>query len=208
MSHAAGKGRGAGRRTSVAAVVLAAGRATRMGGAKLSLPVGGRPMVQRVVDAALGSKAAPIIVVLGGDAEAVTQALAGRPVSVVVNPDYTDGMSTSLRAGLSAVDPGADGAVVLLGDQPFVSSALIDALIDAFATSGRPVVRPSLAGRPANPVLVAAELFPEIAAERGDVGARNVVARHAGDVCLIPVDDPRELADIDSPQEYEKEKGA
>jgi molybdenum cofactor cytidylyltransferase len=208
MSRAAGNGRGSGRRTSVTAVVLAAGRATRMGGAKLSLPIGGRPMVQWAVDAALGSKAAQTIVVVGGDAEAVTRALSGRPVRVVVNPDYADGMSTSLRAGLSAVDPGADGAVVLLGDQPFVSSALIDALIDAFAACGKRVVRPSLAGRPANPVLLAADLFPDVAAERGDVGARHVVARHAGDVCLIPVDDPHELLDIDSAQEYEKEKGA
>jgi molybdenum cofactor cytidylyltransferase len=208
VSRVAGEDESGDERGFVSAVVLAAGRATRMGGAKLLLPVGGRPMVQRVVDASLGSKASQTIVVVGSEAQAVTEALAGRPVTVVVNPDYAYGMSTSLRAGLSAVDPAADGAVILLGDQPFVSSALLDALIDRFATCGKPVVRPSAGGQPANPVLVSAALFPEIAAECGDVGGRHVVARRAGDVCLVPVDDPHELVDIDSPQEYEKEKGA
>jgi molybdenum cofactor cytidylyltransferase len=193
-------------RVSVAAVVLAAGRATRMGGGKLALPVGGRPMVQRVVDAALGSRASSTILVVGNEADEVLAAVAGRPVTVVVNPDYEDGMSTSLRAGLGAVDPAVDGALVLLGDQPFVSSALLDALIDRFARCGKPVVRPSAGGRPGNPVLFSATLFPEIARERGDVGGRHVVERRPDEVCLVAVDDPHELVDIDSPREYEKER--
>jgi molybdenum cofactor cytidylyltransferase len=195
-------------RRSVSAVVLAAGRATRMGGGKLLLPVGGRPMVQRVVDASLGSKATQTIVVVGNEAEGVMEAMAGRPVTVVVNPDYADGMSTSLRAGLSAVDAAADGALILLGDQPFVSSALLDALIDRFASCGKSVVRPSSGGRAGNPVLVSAKLFSEIAGEHGDVGGRHVVERAGADVCMVPVDDPHELVDIDSPQAYEKEKDA
>jgi molybdenum cofactor cytidylyltransferase len=196
------------RHDRVSAVVLAAGRATRMGGAKLLLPVGGRPMVQRVVDASLGSRVSQTIVVVGNEARGVRDALAGRPVEVVVNPDYADGMSTSLRVGLAAVDPSADGAVILLGDQPFVSSALVDTLIDRFAACGKLVVRPSVTGRPANPVLISATLFDELAAERGDVGGRRVLERRADDVCLVPVDDPHELVDIDSLQEYEKERDA
>jgi molybdenum cofactor cytidylyltransferase len=179
-----------------------------MGGGKLVLPVGGRPMVQRVVDAALGSRASSTILVIGNEAEEVLEAVAGRPVTVVVNPDYAEGMSTSLRAGLAAVDPAADGALVLLGDQPFVSSALLDALIDRFARVGKPVVRPSAEGRPGNPVLFSATLFPEIVGERGDVGGRRVIERLADEVCMVPVDDPHELVDIDSPQEYEEEKDA
>jgi molybdenum cofactor cytidylyltransferase len=196
----------AGGRVSVAAVVLAAGRATRMGGGKLVLPVGGRPMVQRVVDASLGSRASSTILVVGNEAEEVLEAVAGRPVTVVVNPDYADGMSSSLRAGLAAVGPAANGALVLLGDQPFVSSALLDALIDRFARCGKPVVRPSAAGHPGNPVLISATLFAEIAGERGDVGGRHVVERRPDEVSLVPVDDPHELVDIDSPREYEKER--
>ena len=208
MSDVAREARHAGGRDSVAAVVLAAGRATRMGGAKMLLPVGGRPMVQRVVDASLDSKASQTIVVVGNEAEKVSEALAGRPVTVVVNPDYADGMSTSLRAGLMAVDPTADGAIILLGDQPFVSSALLDGLIDRFACCAEHVVRPSVGGRPGNPVLVSAALFPELAEERGDVGGRHVIERRADEVCMVPVDDPHELVDIDSPPEYEEEKDA
>jgi molybdenum cofactor cytidylyltransferase len=192
----------------VAALILAAGRATRMGSTKVLLPLGGRPMVRRVVDAALASQAAPTVVVVGADAAAVTRALEGMPVAVVVNPDYDEGMSTSLRAGLAALGPEVAGALILLGDQPFVTAALLDTLIDRFATCGKAVVRPSVGGRPANPVLVAAALFPELAAERGDVGGRHVIARRAADVCLVPVADPHELTDIDSPQDYEKEKDA
>ena len=191
---------------SVAAVVLAAGRATRMGGGKLALPVGGRPMVQRVVDAALGSRATATIVVVGNEAEEVLDAVEGRPVTVVMNPDYAEGMSTSLRAGLAAVDPAADGALVLLGDQPFVSSALLDVLIDRFARCRKPVVRPSADGRPGNPVLFGSTLFAELAAERGDVGGRHVIERRPDEVSLVAVDDPHELVDIDSPLEYEKER--
>jgi molybdenum cofactor cytidylyltransferase len=195
-----------GARGFVSAVVLAAGRATRMGGGKLLLPVDERPMVQRVVDASLGSHASQTIVVVGHDAEGVMQALGDRPVTVVMNPDYAEGMSTSLRAGLSAVDPAADGALILLGDQPFVSSSLLDVLIDRFAQCEEPVVRASVGGRPGNPVLVSASLFREIARERGDVGGRHVIERLGDDVCLVPVDDPHQLVDIDSPQEYEKEQ--
>jgi len=199
--HAAGRG-------VVAAVVLAAGRATRMGGAKLLLPVGGRPMIQRVVDASLGSKASQTIVVVGHEAEKVSEALAGRPVTLVMNADYAKGMSTSLRAGLSAVDPAAAGALILLGDQPFVSAALLDALIDRFARSEKRIVRPSVDGRPGNPVLVGATLFAELAGEQGDFGGRRVIERRADEVCMVPIDDPHELVDIDSPCGYEKEKDA
>ncbi len=190
----------------VAAVVLAAGRARRMGGAKLLLPVGGIPMVRRVVDAALRSRVSETIVVVGHEAQGVRAALDGLPVRVVANADYARGMSSSLRAGLAAVDATADGALILLGDQPFVSAALLDQLIDRFGACGKPVVRPALDGRPANPVLVGAALFPELMRERGDVGGRRVVERRPEDVCLVPVDDPRQLVDVDSPEQYAKER--
>lgn len=196
--------RGARPAVAVSAVVLAAGRATRMGGGKLLLPVDGRPMVRCVVDAALASGVAEVIVVLGHQADDVREVLADMPVTVVVNPDFAYGMSTSLRAGLGAVDPAANGVVILLADQPFLTSALIDTLIERFASTGKAVVRPSVAGKPANPVLVSSALVPELVAEEGDIGGRRVVGRHAADVCLVPVEDPHELVDIDSPGQYEK----
>jgi molybdenum cofactor cytidylyltransferase len=192
----------------VCGVVLAAGRASRMGGHKVLLPIGGRAMVQRVVEASLESLASQTIVVVGHDAPAVLQAIEGRPVVTVVNPDYAAGMSTSLHLGILAADPACDAVVVLLADQPFVTAALIDALIERFALCRSPVVRPLAGTQPANPVLLSAELFPEILEERGDVGARRVVERHADQVCLVPVVDPHLCADIDSPAEYEREKDA
>ncbi|MFH0916575.1 MAG: nucleotidyltransferase family protein [bacterium] len=188
---------------SVSAVVLAAGRATRMGGQKVLLPLGGRSVVQWVVDAALGSRAVETIVVLGHDAGMVNEALDGRPVTVVVNPDYARGMSTSLQAGLRAVHPGCDAAVFLLGDQPFVTSALVDQLIHRFAETRKGVVRPVVGDRPAHPVLMSAALFPEILEQRGDVGGREIARRHLGQLCLVPVDDPRLDLDIDTSKDYE-----
>jgi molybdenum cofactor cytidylyltransferase len=179
-----------------------------MGEQKLLLPVGGRPMVRRVVDAALGSRAARTIVVVGHESDAVLAALDDAPVIVAMNADYADGMSTSLQAGLRASAGRCDAAVFLLGDQPYVTSTLLDEMIDRFASTGAAVVRPAVCGRPANPVLLGAELFEEILEQRGDVGGREVVERHADDVSLVSVDDPRVCVDVDSPQDYEATREA
>lgn len=196
-----------GAEVSVTAVVLAAGRAARMGAQKLLLSLGERPMVQWTVDAALGSKATKTIVVVGHEAGLVAEALEDRPVTVVLNPDYAEGMSTSLQVGVRAAGEACDAVIFLLGDQPFVTSALLDRLIDRFAETQHVVVRPLLGDRPGNPVLMSAALFPEILEQRGDVGGRDIVQRHLGEVCLVPVDDPRLVADIDSPQDYEAARG-
>jgi molybdenum cofactor cytidylyltransferase len=173
-----------------------------MGAQKLLLPVGGRPMVRRVVDAAVGSRAARTIVVIGHEADAVREALDGAPVVVTANGDYAAGMSTSLQAGLRATPGMCGAAIFLLGDQPYVTSALLDEMIDRFVSTGAAVVRPVVGGRHANPVLMSAALFPEILEQRGDVGGREIVERHAGEVSLISVDDPRLCVDVDSPLDY------
>lgn len=187
---------------SVAAIVLAAGCATRMGSQKVLLKLEARSLVQRAVDAALGSRASRTIVVVGHEAGPVTDDLAGRPVTVVVNPAYAAGMSTSLQAGVRAAGA-CDAAIFLLGDQPYVTTRLIDRLIERFAETGKAVVRPLAGARPANPVLLSAALFPEILEQRGDVGGREIVERHPGEVCLVPLDDLQAVMDIDSPQDYE-----
>jgi molybdenum cofactor cytidylyltransferase len=172
-----------------------------MGSQKVLLELGDRSLVQRVVDAALGSRAARTIVVVGHEAGPVTDQLTGRPVTVVVNLEYAAGMSTSLQAGVRAAGA-CDAAVILLGDQPFVTPALLDQLIERFAETGKAVVRPLVGGRPANPVLLSAALFREILEQRGDVGGREIVERHPDEVCLVPLDDPVVVVDIDSPQDY------
>lgn len=190
----------------VPAVVLAAGRSTRMGAQKLLLPVEGRPMVERVVAAAEGSGVAETVVVVGSEADAVRAALADHPVRIVMNPDHGQGMSTSLRAGLSALPPGCDAVLFVLGDQPFVTPAVMDRLIWRFAETGAGIVRPLAGSGPAHPVLLAAEYFPEILALEGDVGAREILARHPQDVTYIELDDSRSTLDVDTPADYQAAK--
>ena len=188
---------------SVAAVVLAAGLASRMGSQKVVLPLLGRPLVRWVVDAAMGSRAVKTIVVVGHQADLVTEVLKGEAVSLVPNPDYAQGMSTSLQAGLRAGGAEHDGAVFLLGDQPFVTASLVDLLIERFEQTGKAIIRPVVDGRPTNPVLMSKALYAEILRQRGDVGGRRVVEQHSEDICLVAVDDPGLLMDIDSASDYE-----
>jgi len=190
----------------VLGVVLAAGMATRMGGDKVLRPVGGRPMVERVVDAALASRLAGTVVVVGHRAGDVRAALQGRPVHVVDNPAFAHGLSTSVHAALCGIDPGYGAALFLLADQPFVTASLIDRLLDAYVSTGSPIVRPEVDGRPGNPVLFSARLFPDLLLETGDRGGRDVVRRHASEVCLVHTDDPRAGLDIDSPEDYERSR--
>jgi molybdenum cofactor cytidylyltransferase len=188
----------------VVGVVLAAGAATRMGGAKVLLPVGGRPMVERVVDAALASRLADVLVVTGNEGDEVRRILAGKRVRVIDNPSFGGGLSTSVHAALRHIGHEADAALFLHADQPFVTAGLIDRLLDEHAAAGKLIVRPESDGRAANPVLFPARLFPELERETGDRGGRDVAQRHAAEVHLVPVDDPRLCLDVDSPEDYER----
>jgi len=187
---------------SVSAVVLAAGCATRMGRQKVLLPIDGRPLLRWVTDAALASAARETIVVIGCEAERVSEALEGQAVRVVFNPAYAEGLSTSVRAGIRAVDATCGAALFLMGDQPFVTAAVIDRFIAAFVETGSSVVRAMVGDRPANPVLMSADLFPEILQQDGDVGGRAVAVRHATDASLFQLD-ARTAMDVDAPGDYE-----
>jgi molybdenum cofactor cytidylyltransferase len=188
----------------VTAVVLAAGRGTRMGGPnKLALPLDGRPLVDHVVAAAQASQADRVIVVTGHEPERVRAALAGRSVAYVHNPDHADGLSTSLRAGLSAVAEDADAVVVLLADMPRVTPAVIDRLIAAYApVEGRSICVPTVGGRRGNPILWDRRFLTEMSHVEGDAGARALLDRHGDVVCEVPMTDDATLADVDTPDAY------
>ena len=160
-------------------------------------------MVQWVVDAALGARVAETIVVVGCDADSVRGSLRDRPVKFAVNPDYELGMSTSLRAGVSAVGPGCDAVVFLLGDQPLVTSAVVDLLVARYVQTGAWIVRPVVDGRLCHPVLMSAALFPEIFDLQGDFGGREIAQRHLERQELVPLDAPGLEVDVDTPEEYE-----
>lgn len=193
------------RRPAIAAVVLAAGRSTRMAGAagdrhKLLEPVAGEAMVRHAVLAALASQAAPVIVVTGHNGDAVTAALAGLDVAVVHNPNYRDGLATSVAAGVAAVGA-ADGALFLLADMPRVSSHVIDRLIAAYSPADdREIVVPTHGGRRGNPVLWGRRLFAELSALTGDAGGRRLLDRHPAALVEVDVGTPAIFLDIDTPE--------
>jgi molybdenum cofactor cytidylyltransferase len=186
---------------NIAAIVLAAGRSTRMGGPnKMLAEVGGRPLVRIAVESALASSAKSVTVVTGHQHAQVEAALQGLPVKLVHNPDYAEGLSTSVKAGIATAPPDADGVIVCLGDMPQVDSALIDRLIAAFDPErGALVVVPTIDGKRGNPVVWSRRFFSELAGLQGDVGARHLIAGYPEAVVEVPVTGQGAFADVDTP---------
>jgi len=192
----------------IAAVVLAAGTSSRMGRQKLTLPMpDGRALVRVAVEQVLAAGLDDVVVVVGGDAPAVTAALATLPVRVIVNPRYAEGQSTSIRAGVDALRPGTSAAVVALGDQPLPDPDVIRRLVAAFRATGRPIAAPVYRNGRGNPVLFASTLFGELGGVTGDQGARGVIARDPSRVAEVPIDTAMP-ADIDTPEDYEAARKA
>jgi molybdenum cofactor cytidylyltransferase len=189
----------------VAAIVLAAGRSTRMGGPnKLLAEIGGKPLVRIAAQEALSSRVRPVIVVTGHQHERVEAALKGLPVTIVHNPDFADGLSTSLKAGIAAVPPDVDGAIVCLGDMPQVDAALIDRLIAAFDPErGALVVVPTIEGKRGNPVVWSRRFFSALATLDGDVGARHLIASYPEAVSEVAFADRAALVDVDTPEAFD-----
>ena len=185
----------------VAAVVLAAGRSTRMGGPnKLLADLHGKPLVRIVAEQALASRASPVIVVTGHQQMEVQRALAGLDVHFVHNPDYAEGLASSVKTGIAAVGDNADGAIVCLGDMPLIDASLINRLIAAFAPDrGALIAVPTHEGRRGNPVLWSRRFFAELMTLDGDTGARHLIGRHAEAVAQVPVDGDTAFLDIDTP---------
>jgi molybdenum cofactor cytidylyltransferase len=190
---------------NIAAIILAAGRSTRMGGPnKLLAELEGKKLVRIATEQALASKASEVIVVTGHQAELVEQALKGLEVKFVRNPDFAGGLASSVKAGISAVPANADGAVICLGDMPLIDAHLIDRLIESFAPDrGNLIVVPVADGRRGNPVLWARRFFNELMTLDGDIGARHLIARHGEAVAEVPVEGNGAFLDIDTPQALE-----
>jgi molybdenum cofactor cytidylyltransferase len=182
----------------IAAIVLAAGRSSRMAPAnKLFVEIDGKTMLARAVEAATKSQAAETIVVVGNDASRAKAALSG--VRTIENPGYATGLASSVRAGIAAVPADCDGAVVLLGDMPLVTAAHVDRLIAAFAPiEGRAICVAAHGGKRGNPVLWGREFFAEILALDGDQGARPVMRKHEERLCEVPMQDDGVLIDLDT----------
>ncbi len=192
----------------VAAVILAAGKGTRMGGAKMTAVLGGKPLVRYPHEAVAASGASPVITVVGHDAERVGPALADIETHIVHNPDFARGMATSLKAGIAAVPDSASGALVMLGDMPHVTPQIINRLIAAFVE--KPLVKavvPMVGGQRGNPILIGRSLFEAVMALEGDMGARKLLDSAGDGVVEVMIDDVAVLTDVDTPEALAKLQG-
>jgi molybdenum cofactor cytidylyltransferase len=187
------------------AVILAAGLSSRMEGRhKLLLDLGGQPMLRHVVTAVLGVAPAEVVVVTGHRAPEVTTALAGLPVRFVHNAEYGQGQPGSVVAGVRALNTACEVLMVALGDQPFLTTRSLRALLEAYRTveEGKSIVVPLHKGQRGNPVLFAARHIPEIAAGGLNVGCRRLVDSHPELIARIEMDDDAFVQDCDTPADY------
>jgi len=186
---------------SVAGVILAAGEARRFGGQKLLAPLNGRAIVQHVIGAANASSLTDVVLVVGADADRIARIAMGR-ARVIGNPDYGTGQASSLQAGLRALREEVDAAVVLLGDVPGVTSALVDSLIAKQRETGAAAVISLWDGRRTPPALLHRDLWPAALALGGDVGMRDVLAGRGDVVDLEVTTALGSLDDVDTPEDH------
>jgi molybdenum cofactor cytidylyltransferase len=182
------------------AVVLAAGRSSRMIPVnKLLMTLGDRPVIRQVVRTALEAGLDPVIVIGGHDREAVRAALAGLPVRIVGNDDYQEGLASSIRAGVAAIAAEVDAALFLLGDMPWVAPRHLRPLLAAFAPAeGHSICIPTYGTRRGNPVLWSAQHFPRLRELSGDQGARVLFRDLADQILEVEMPDDAVLVDIDT----------
>jgi len=192
----------------IAALVLAAGRAVRMGSPKLLLPVGGEALLARVLRAARASRCDDVLVVVGAGADEITAAAREAGARAVLNPRYAEGMGTSVAAGIAALPDACEAVVVLLGDQPFVGPEIINALIDAHRDTGRPLVASRYGTVRGAPMLIGRDLFDEARALDGDVGARVLLRGHPDLLAEVDVGEGPASWDVDTPDDLERVRRA
>ncbi|MGD9712020.1 MAG: NTP transferase domain-containing protein [Thermomicrobiales bacterium] len=189
------------RSRTVWAVILAAGTASRAGSTKQLLELQGKPLLQHVIDNARAANVDGVVLVLGHDAERVRVAIDPGHATVVINPHYASGQASSLIAGVTALPPVVDAAVVLLGDQPGVTNDDIDQVVDAWKAAEPPLAVPYWQGDRGNPVVFARSVFPEIQELTGDTGARAIFRKYEGSIVRVAFDRPMP-PDVDTPADY------
>lgn len=190
----------------ISAVLLAAGKSTRMPPCKQLSEIHGLTMIEHVLRSIQESKVDEIIVVLGFMADEILKRVPMKGVRTVLNPRYEEGQSTSLKAGLKAVNKKAEAVIFFLCDQPFVEASVINKIISQYEKNRAPTLVPTYKGKRGNPVLVDRSLFDEIMSISGDTGAKPVIMRHDRAVREVEVDSPSVLLDIDTMEDLEEFK--
>src|SRR5262249_26319181 len=183
----------------ISAIVLAAGKSERMGRPKALLPLRGRTFLDNILQAISGTSAEDTIVVVGHHRDEIERHVT-MPIRTVFNPDYEQGMITSLQAGIRSLPSGTDGALLFLVDHPLVDSESIRLLM-ASAAPDRIVV-PTFKGRKGHPVLFGATILQEVLALSASEGANIVVRRDPGRIVQVSVNSPGVLVDVDTPEDF------
>jgi molybdenum cofactor cytidylyltransferase len=186
----------------VAGVILAAGAASRMGQAKLLLPWKGEALIRHAVHVALAAGLDPVVVVTGSGNVEMQAALAGQDVMVIHNSDWQAGQSTSVRAGINALPENIQAVIFLLGDQPYISPELLQALVRTFSQTHPIILAPFVGEKRTNPVLFDRSIFDALCRLQGDAGARSIFAQYPP--TPMPWHDERLLFDVDTPEDYQR----
>lgn len=190
---------------NIGVVLLAAGESSRMGSPKQLLPYGGQTLIEYMVKIAGSSKAKLVVVVLGAKADSIATKIDNNSAILVVNDSWQEGMASSIRTGIKTLiqaDPNAVGAILLVCDQPDITSQLINDLIDAHLQTGKPIITCSYADTFGPPALFHRSIFPDLLQLKGDVGARSILQQHIQDVETVAF--PRGSRDIDTKADYEE----
>ena len=162
----------------IATIILAAGASTRLGAPKQLLPYQGTTFLRRTVDTVLLSQAKSFHVVLGFNAEIMKLEIASLPINIVINPDWRSGISTSLHAGIQSLEPTIDAAIIVLCDQPELSTDILNRLISTYTSTRAPIVTCKYAGTVGVPALFDRRMFPELLSLEGDHGAKTLIERY------------------------------
>jgi molybdenum cofactor cytidylyltransferase len=186
----------------VSTILLAAGESHRMGRPKLLLAFGGSTILGKTIDNLLSSRVEEVILVLGAEADAMKQVIADRPVKVVVNPDYHEGMSTSLRAGLKQADSKAQRVMVALADQPLIEKDTYNRLIEESLCCHKGIIVPAYQKKRGNPAIFSIKYKRELLGLEGDVGGREILRRHPDDTLEVAVDSQSVTIGIDTLDDY------
>ena len=189
----------------ISAIVIAAGESKRMGRTKQLLSWQGKVLLQHALDAILGSEVDEVILVLGCEAGRILEEVDTQKIKVVINPDYAQGMITSIQEGLKALQRRAEAFFIVLGDQPGISPQIYNQLIYEFRRvyPSKRILLPTYQGKRGHPALFSIDYREEGSALKGDVGFRQIILDHPSDLLLSEMDARAVLEDIDTPEDYE-----
>ena len=188
----------------ISALLLAAGESKRMGRQKLLLYFGASTIIEQAIDNLLNSKVDEVIVVVGYRADELVKRIASKPIKIAVNPQYHQGMSTSIIAGLNLIDKRANAVMIALADQPGINSKVIDKLIQEFRQHNKGIAIPAYRGNRGHPVIFSIKYKGAFLKLTGDVGGRGIIAKHWDDILEIPVDSKGINVDVDTLSDYEQ----